>query len=116
MPNMPFVSWGFLGVWAGGRHRRPKPDRPRSADGERRTRTADTAIFSRVLYQLSYLAATVDPTASHAASRRAPARVPQAPGDVVCRGSRCRAAEGRIVTVKPRAGATGVAPCPDTAH
>src|ERR1700729_1266470 len=32
------------------------------ADGERRTRTADTSIFSRVLYQLSYLAATPDPT------------------------------------------------------
>ena len=34
------------------------------ADGERRTRTADTSIFSRALYQLSYLAATADPTAS----------------------------------------------------
>jgi hypothetical protein len=31
-------------------------------DGERRTRTADTSIFSRVLYQLSYLAATADPS------------------------------------------------------
>jgi hypothetical protein len=28
-----------------------------SADGETRTRTGDTTIFSRVLYQLSYLAA-----------------------------------------------------------
>jgi hypothetical protein len=28
--------------------------------GQRRTRTADTTIFSRVLYQLSYLAATLD--------------------------------------------------------
>jgi hypothetical protein len=27
-------------------------------DGETRTRTGDTTIFSRVLYQLSYLAAT----------------------------------------------------------
>ena len=27
------------------------------ADGETRTRTGDTTIFSRVLYQLSYLAA-----------------------------------------------------------
>jgi hypothetical protein len=26
------------------------------ADGETRTRTGDTTIFSRVLYQLSYLA------------------------------------------------------------
>lgn len=33
-------------------------------DGERRTRTADTSIFSRVLYQLSYLAATLDPSVS----------------------------------------------------
>ena len=31
-------------------------------DGETGTRTRDTTIFSRVLYQLSYLAATVDPT------------------------------------------------------
>ena len=38
----------------------------RAADGERRTRTADTSIFSRVLYQLSYLAATPDPTVRHA--------------------------------------------------
>ena len=29
----------------------------RSPDGETRTRTGDTTIFSRVLYQLSYLAA-----------------------------------------------------------
>jgi hypothetical protein len=28
----------------------------RSGDGETRTRTGDTTIFSRVLYQLSYLA------------------------------------------------------------
>jgi hypothetical protein len=32
--------------------------------GERRTRTADTSIFSRVLYQLSYLAAAHDPSVS----------------------------------------------------
>jgi hypothetical protein len=30
-----------------------------SGDGEGQSRTADTAIFSRVLYQLSYLAAGV---------------------------------------------------------
>src|ERR1700722_4941340 len=39
----------------------PHPTAPSSqhkASGERRTRTADTSIFSRVLYQLSYLAAT----------------------------------------------------------
>ena len=35
-----------------------KPAISRAFDGERRTRTADTSIFSRVLYQLSYLAAT----------------------------------------------------------
>jgi hypothetical protein len=63
-PDLPLVSWGFLGVWAGGGPPRPKPRPARSADGERRTRTADTAIFSRVLYQLSYLAATLDPTGS----------------------------------------------------
>jgi hypothetical protein len=31
-----------------------------SEDGETRTRTGDTTIFSRVLYQLSYLAAGRD--------------------------------------------------------
>jgi hypothetical protein len=34
-----------------------KPPRSRRfSDGETRTRTGDTTIFSRVLYQLSYLA------------------------------------------------------------
>ncbi len=32
-------------------------DRELISDGEGRTRTADTTIFSRVLYQLSYFAA-----------------------------------------------------------
>jgi hypothetical protein len=32
-------------------------DPPGALHGETRTRTEDTAIFSRVLYQLSYLAA-----------------------------------------------------------
>jgi hypothetical protein len=32
----------------------------RFADGETRTRTGDTTIFSRVLYQLSYLAVGSD--------------------------------------------------------
>jgi hypothetical protein len=31
-----------------------------SKDGETRTRTGDTTIFSRVLYQLSYLAVIAD--------------------------------------------------------
>jgi hypothetical protein len=31
-----------------------------TADGEGRNRTGDTTIFSRVLYQLSYLAARED--------------------------------------------------------
>ena len=36
---------------------RPGLDRPVArTDGETRTRTGDTTIFSRVLYQLSYLA------------------------------------------------------------
>jgi hypothetical protein len=30
-----------------------------TGDGEGRNRTGDTAIFSRVLYQLSYLAAAI---------------------------------------------------------
>ena len=33
-------------------------------NGETRTRTGDTTIFSRVLYQLSYLAVRVDPSVS----------------------------------------------------
>jgi hypothetical protein len=38
---------------------------PRSPpDGEGRNRTGDTTIFSRVLYQLSYLAAREDGSAS----------------------------------------------------
>ena len=39
--------------------RRPFPQEPETAclsDGEGQNRTADTTIFSRVLYQLSYLA------------------------------------------------------------
>jgi hypothetical protein len=35
----------------------------RRPDGETRNRTEDTAVFSRVLYQLSYLAGTPDPSA-----------------------------------------------------
>jgi hypothetical protein len=38
-------------------HQRPYANKE---NGQRRTRTADTTIFSRVLYQLSYLAATLD--------------------------------------------------------
>ena len=33
----------------------------RSVHGETRTRTGDTTIFSRVLYQLSYLARATEP-------------------------------------------------------
>jgi hypothetical protein len=39
----------------------------RFLDGETRTRTGDTTIFSRVLYQLSYLAAVAEDTAAAAA-------------------------------------------------
>ena len=42
----------------GGRPTSPVPGRAR--DGEGRNRTGDTTIFSRVLYQLSYLAAPGD--------------------------------------------------------
>jgi hypothetical protein len=34
----------------------PPGDAPQPADGEGQNRTGDTTIFSRVLYQLSYLA------------------------------------------------------------
>ena len=56
--------------------REPVGSRP--GDGERRTRTADTSIFSRVLYQLSYLAATADPTASRVPRMSSP-RYPSQP-------------------------------------
>ena len=39
-------------------------------DGETRTRTGDTTIFSRVLYQLSYLAARREDTAAALTTRR----------------------------------------------
>jgi hypothetical protein len=39
------------------------------SDGETRTRTGDTTIFSRVLYQLSYLAP------AHKASAAPPSRI-----------------------------------------
>src|SRR6476619_1454885 len=42
-----------------------------SRSGETRTRTGDTTIFSRVLYQLSYLAAGVDASRRRVRSRRA---------------------------------------------
>ena len=38
------------------RHRGTRVGRPRANGGPGRGRTADTAIFSRVLYQLSYRA------------------------------------------------------------
>ena len=40
-----------------GSGRKKDPDSRAFADGETETRTRDTTIFSRVLYQLSYLAA-----------------------------------------------------------
>ena len=42
--------------------------------GETRTRTGDTTIFSRVLYQLSYLAAAGEDNAVGAAARIASGR------------------------------------------
>jgi hypothetical protein len=51
------------GVWA---DERGPSAQTKIAVGETGTRTQDTAIFSRVLYQLSYLAATPDPTAQRA--------------------------------------------------
>src|SRR5262245_50325190 len=44
-------------LWASGG---PRTSALAAADGETRTRTGDTTIFSRVLYQLSYLAATAN--------------------------------------------------------
>jgi hypothetical protein len=67
---------------------RPRPHRsyPKSSLGagifgnsQTQTRTADTTIFSRVLYQLSYLAATADPSVSCAlgmSARGAPSAAP----------------------------------------
>src|SRR3981081_541730 len=62
----------------------PKPARlQRFSDGQTQTRTGDTTIFSRVLYQLSYLAGssiltpawTLDSARAH--TRYAPARSAQ---------------------------------------
>ena len=50
-------KWPFRGRFHG--LSRPPTNgltKPKTADGETRTRTGDTTIFSRVLYQLSYLA------------------------------------------------------------
>jgi hypothetical protein len=44
------------GAFASRRDERTARQRPAKPDGETRTRTGDTTIFSRVLYQLSYLA------------------------------------------------------------
>ena len=51
----------------------------RKADGEGRDRTGDTTVFSRVLYQLSYLAAGVKCSAAPCGLRAAcaPARPPR---------------------------------------
>ncbi len=46
----------------------------RFVDGETRTRTGDTTIFSRVLYQLSYLAAAGEDNAAGAAPGSAATR------------------------------------------
>ncbi len=43
-------------------------------DGETRTRTGDTTIFSRVLYQLSYLAVVEGQRSASARDRFQPAR------------------------------------------
>ncbi|MEA2138127.1 MAG: hypothetical protein QOG56_1277, partial [Solirubrobacteraceae bacterium] len=53
-------------------------------DGETRTRTGDTTIFSRVLYQLSYLAAPREDTA---AARRGPDAEKTAQPDAQLRSS-----------------------------
>src|SRR5580704_18186662 len=70
-------------------HRRRSPTRMaqiqpicrQKLNGETRIRTGDTTIFSRVLYQLSYLAAelpsTFDATCSHAAQRAVQALAPR---------------------------------------
>ncbi len=70
----------------------------RFTDGETRTRTGDTTIFSRVLYQLSYLAATADGTGNrlgfaaplsrcHRRPTCAPGRPPPRPGAARSGGS-----------------------------
>ena len=45
-------EWNGQPCWPSQKPRR----RAKNSDGETRTRTGDTTIFSRVLYQLSYLA------------------------------------------------------------
>ena len=52
-----------------GKRRRPRYAGP-SGSGETRTRTGDTTIFSRVLYQLSYPAATGEGSGRVARVRR----------------------------------------------
>jgi hypothetical protein len=53
----------------------PNGDRhEKTRNGETQTRTGDTTIFSRVLYQLSYLAASPDATDSSVQARD-PARL-----------------------------------------
>src|SRR3954452_23256755 len=67
VPGVPTTGATCLlqpGVRGGGEAGVPRCEEPRDApqprDGEGRNRTGDTTIFSRVLYQLSYLAARAD--------------------------------------------------------
>jgi hypothetical protein len=65
--------------------------------GEGRNRTGDTTVFSRVLYQLSYLASSVECTGAFADPRRrlrpaAGAGLGPAGGDTT--GARCQSKEG----------------------
>src|SRR5262245_50769728 len=64
---------------------------PLENDGEGRNRTGDTTVFSRVLYQLSYLA---EPSPRSVARRRSDARARSVPGRQAKRPDRCyRAAD-----------------------
>jgi basic amino acid/polyamine antiporter, APA family len=77
MTTLPASAWLRLVVWlliglavffgTGLSRRRPHRRADYRGDGETRTRTGDTTIFSRVLYQLSYLAvAAQEPSALRA--------------------------------------------------
>jgi hypothetical protein len=52
--------WAPVSGTAAPTRKREIPQHAGFGDGETRTRTGDTTIFSRVLYQLSYLASALE--------------------------------------------------------
>ena len=55
-PQPPVLETGALPIELRTYHPAGLPTAPADCSGQGRSRTADTTIFSRVLYQLSYLA------------------------------------------------------------